>query len=251
MTRTIRTRIGLQIGIGAALAVLLAAVGCSQQKTSMTDSGQPADQAQGQAATGTQPGSGTADQSATNDAAGKRVQETAVHTIPSGTHFVAALDHTIDTGKNHNGDPIHLHTTEATHVDGVEVVPAGSTIRGEVTHVDPAGRVAGGAELTLRFTELVLPNGKSYSIAAEPLRMHGKGQAKESAAEIGGGAAAGGIIGGIVGGGSGALKGAAAGAVVGTGVAVATKGKQIVLPAGQKLRVTLTGPVEVSGRITS
>lgn len=251
MTRTIRTRIGLQIGIGAALAVLLAAAGCGQQKTSMTDNGQPADQAQGQAATGTQPGSGAGDQSATNDAAGKRVPQTAVHTLPAGTVILTTLENIIDTGKNHAGDPVHLHTTEAVHVDGVDVVPAGSIVKGTVTHVDPAGRVAGGAELTLRFTEIVLPNGKSYAIAAHPLVMHGKGQAKESAAEIGGGAAAGGILGAVLGGKDGALKGAAAGAVVGTGVAVATKGKQIVLPVGQKVRVDLTAPVEVSGPVSS
>ena len=250
MTRTTRTRIGLQIGIGAAMAVFLAgAAGCGQQKTSMTDNGQPADQAQSQTS---QAPSGTSDQGASKDAGtAKRAPQTAVHTLPKGTTFVAALENTIDTGKNHNGDPIRLRTTEATHIDGVEVVPAGSTIRGEVAHVDPAGRVAGGAELTLRFTELILPNGKSYPIWAEPLQMHGKGQGKESAEEIGGGAAAGAIIGGIAGGGSGAAKGAAAGAVVGTGVAVATKGKQIVLPAGQKVRVNLTSPVMVSGPVAS
>jgi hypothetical protein len=36
--------------------------------------------------------------------------------------------------------------------------------------------------------------------------------------------------------------------VLGTGVAVATKGNQIVLPAGQRLRVRLTQPVSVSWR---
>jgi len=67
----------------------------------------------------------------------------------------------------------------------------------------------------------------------------------DSAEQIGGGAAAGGLIGGIVGGKKSVLKGAAAGAVVGTGVAVATKGKQIVLPAGQKLKITLQAPVSI------
>ena len=79
-----------------------------------------------------------------------------------------------------------------------------------------------------------------------PLRLEGKGDAKESAIEIGGGAVAGGILGGILGGKDDIAKGAAAGAVVGTGVAVATKGDQIVLPAGQKIQVTLDAPVRVS-----
>jgi hypothetical protein len=56
---------------------------------------------------------------------------------------------------------------------------------------------------------------------------------------------AGGVLGGILGGKGDIGKGAAVGAAVGTGVAVATKGKQIVLPAGQKIKVTLDGPVTI------
>ncbi len=167
-------------------------------------------------------------------------------TLAAGTTFSASLQNTIDTGKNKVGDHVTLRTMEDVRVNETTVVPAGATINGEVTHIDPAGRVAGGAQLTLRFVELVTADGKSYPISAQPLRMEGKGDAKESAAEIGGGAAAGAIIGGIAGGSDGALKGAAAGAVVGTGVAVATKGDQIVLPAGQKIRVTLDGPVTIT-----
>ncbi len=174
-------------------------------------------------------------------------------TLLSGTTFIAALQGTVDTGRNHVGDRISLRTLEDVQVNGSMVVPAGATINGEVTHVDPAGRIAGGAELTLRFTELALAGGKSYAISAAPIRMQGKGDAKESAIEVGGGAVAGGILGAILGGKGSVAKGAVAGAAVGTGVAVATKGNQIVLPAGQKVRVTLDGPVtiEVKSGITS
>ena len=163
-----------------------------------------------------------------------------------GTHMLAALQGAVDTGKNHVGDKVALRTLEDIRVNEMTVVPSGSVINGEVTRIDPAGRVAGGAELTLRFTELVMPDGSSYTIAAAPFRLEGKGDAKESALEVGGGAVAGGIIGGILGGKDDIAKGAAAGAVVGTGVAVATKGDQIVLPAGQKMRVTLTEPVTIT-----
>jgi len=166
-------------------------------------------------------------------------------TLTAGTVIVTALQNTVDTGHNHAGDKITLRTLEDVRINEVTVVPAGATINGEVTHIDPAGRVAGGAELTLRFTELVMPDGKSYPISAHPLRLQGKGDAKESALEIGGGAVAGGILGAILGGKDDIAKGAAVGAAAGTGVAVATKGDQIVLPAGQKIRVDLDGPVTV------
>ena len=167
-------------------------------------------------------------------------------TLASGTVIVGSLQTPMNTGKNDEGDPVSLRVTTAERVNGVVAVPAGSTIRGVATHVDGAGRIAGGAELTIRWTELELTNGRSYSISAVPLRLKGKGDAKESAIEIGGGAVAGGILGGVLGGKDDIAKGAAAGAVVGTGVAVATKGDQIVLPAGQKIQVTLDAPVRVT-----
>lgn len=166
-------------------------------------------------------------------------------TLAAGTDIVASLQNTVDTGKNKVGDKVTLRTQEDVLVNSMAVVPAGATINGEVTHIDPAGRVAGGAELTLRFVELVMPDGKSYPISAVPLRLEGKGDAKESALQVGGGAVAGGILGGILGGKDDIGKGAAAGAAVGAGVAVATKGDQIVLPAGQKIRVSLDGPVTI------
>jgi hypothetical protein len=167
-------------------------------------------------------------------------------TLTSGTVMVASLQSTISTGSAKVGDPVTLRTTEAVRVNEQEVVPAGATIRGEVTHAKGAGRIAGGAELTLRFTTLETQDGKSYPVDCEPFRVEGKGDAKESAAEIGGGAVAGGIVGGLLGGKGDIAKGAAAGAILGTGVAVATKGDQIVLPAGQKMKVTLTGGVTVT-----
>jgi hypothetical protein len=169
-----------------------------------------------------------------------------IETLATGTAFVGALQTTIDTGRNKVGDKVTVRTLEDVRVNEATVVPSGSSIHGEVTHIDPAGRIAGGAELTIRFVELVTPDGRSYAISATPIRMKGKGDAKESAGEIGGGAAAGAIIGGIAGGGSGAAKGALIGGAAGAGVAVATKGDQIVLPAGQKMKVTLDAPVAVT-----
>jgi hypothetical protein len=166
--------------------------------------------------------------------------------VAAGTTIVAALQSTITTGSAKVGDPVVLRTTQAVRVNEMEIVPAGATIRGEVTHSKGAGRVAGGAQLTLRFTTLETQDGKSYPIDCVPFRVEGKGDAKESALEVAGGAVAGAILGGAVGGKDDIAKGAAVGAVIGTGVAVATKGDQIVLPAGQKMKVTLTSGVTVT-----
>jgi hypothetical protein len=90
------------------------------------------------------------------------------YTLPSGTVILGSLQTPINTGKNDEGDPVSLRVTTGERVNGVVVVPAGSTIRGVCTLVDGAGRVAGGAELTIRYTELQLPDGRNYAISRVP-----------------------------------------------------------------------------------
>lgn len=163
-------------------------------------------------------------------------------TLPVGTAFRGALETAVATDKNQVGDPVRFRTTEPVTANGRTVVPSGARVLGTVTYVRAAGRMKGAAELTIRFTDLELASGQRHAITCEPFRQVVKGDGKETAAEIGGGAAAGGILGGALGGKGGALKGAAIGAAVGTGVAAGTKGEQIVLPAGKSISVRLSAP---------
>lgn len=171
--------------------------------------------------------------------------------MAAGTTLAVVLQNTVDSGKAQIGERVTLHTTVPIQVTEDVVVPAGSLVHGTVTHVKAAGRMKGGAELTLRFNEIALLNGKSHEIECAPVRLVSKGDGKETAAEIGGGAAAGGLFAGVVGGKDDILKGVAVGAAVGTGVAVATKGQQIVLPAGKSLDIRLTAPLVLTPRTTS
>lgn len=152
--------------------------------------------------------------------------------IPAGTTIVAALESTVSTEKADVGDRVALRIAEPIAV-GDALVPEGGRIQGEVTHAKGGGRIAGAPELTLRFTRITL-NGAEYPLGADPFRVKGKSHADESALQIGGGTVVGGVVGAIAGD---PVKGAVVGAVIGTGVAVATKGDQLVLPAGQKLRL--------------
>lgn len=162
-------------------------------------------------------------------------------TMPAGTRMVGTLDHTITTENGRVGQTFELRTTDPLTLADGAIVPAGATIRGEVTHTQGGGRIAGAPELTLRFNRLEI-EGREYPIVAEAFRLRGKNDALESAAEIGGGAIVGGVVGAVAGS---AAKGAIIGGVLGTGVAVATKGDQLVLSAGQKLRMRLAEPVTV------
>jgi len=163
-------------------------------------------------------------------------------TIPAGTRLVGALQSSISTETSKVGERVKLVTTTPIKLAEKDSLPAGAAILGEVTHSEGGGRIAGAPELTLRFTRLETA-ARSYNLSAEPFRVRGKNDAAESAAEIGGGAVVGGVVGAIAGH---TVEGVVIGAVLGTGVAVATKGHQIVLPAGQKLRVTVLQPISVS-----
>lgn len=168
-------------------------------------------------------------------------------TIPAGVTLVAALERAISTERSRVGDNITLRTTAPIRLDASEVIPEGVVIRGEVTQAKGGGRVAGAPELALRFTDLEV-DGERHTISANPFRVRGESDAAQSAAAIGGGAVAGGILGRVIGGKGGTVKGAVVGAAIGTGVAVATEGDQLVLPAGQKLRIRLSAPVTVTYR---
>jgi len=165
-------------------------------------------------------------------------------TIPAGTSLVGALEQTVSTKNAEVGDVVALRTTDPIELDEQHVLPAGALVKGEVTHSKGGGRIAGAPELTIRFTRLEV-QGEEHAIRADPFRVKGKDDAAESALTVGGGAVAGAVVGAITGS---AERGALIGAVLGTGVAVATEGDHIVLPAGQKVRIRIADPVTVALR---
>jgi hypothetical protein len=161
-------------------------------------------------------------------------------TIPAGTMIVGALQQTVSTKNSEPGTVVVITTTAPLKL-GENTIPSGMQLRGEVTYAKGGGRIAGAPELTVRFTRLDV-DGNRYEVAAEPFRVKGTSDAKESAIEIAGGTVAGAVVGKVTGS---VVRGAVVGAAIGTGVAVLTKGDQIVLPAGQRLRVRLSEPVTV------
>ena len=86
-------------------------------------------------------------------------------------------------------------------------------------------------------------------IRTATIAREAEGTKKQDAAKIGGGAAAGAVIGGLLGGGDGAAKGAAIGGGAGTGVVLATRGKEVTVPAGTAVSARLTGPLMIRVRV--
>ncbi|HET7249720.1 MAG TPA: hypothetical protein VFI79_07730 [Gemmatimonadales bacterium] len=169
-----------------------------------------------------------------------------VATIPAGTTLVATLDVAVSTEHARPGDVVRLHTIAPIRLDGGRTtIPSGVVVQATVTESKGGGRIAGAPVLALRFTDVVVDGGRR-SIDAEPYRLQGRNDLGKSAAQIGAGTVAGALLGRVVGGKGGTAKGAVVGAAAGTGVAVATPGGQVVLPAGQTVRIHLDGPVTVA-----
>jgi hypothetical protein len=167
--------------------------------------------------------------------------------IPSGTTLIVALDERLSTETNQAGDRFKGHTTNSIVIDQTTVLPAGSTVRGHLTHVEEPHRTTGKAEMTLAFDEIVDASGKTHSISSGPIALVGKGDAISDEEKVAGGAVIGGIIGALTSKnkGKGAAVGAAAGAAAGGAVALATKSGQLELPPGQRFEVELTRSVEM------
>jgi small nuclear ribonucleoprotein (snRNP)-like protein len=167
------------------------------------------------------------------------------YTVPEGTPIAVRLNAPVSSATNHAGDPVEGVLAEPVVVDGVNVLPSGSFVAGEVTEAQPSGKVKGLANLALVF-KTITANGRDerYDISAR-WRREAAATKAEDAKKIGIGAGAGAIVGALVGGGKGAGIGAAIGGGAGTGVVLSTSGKEVTLERGAVLNVSLTKSVDV------
>lgn len=182
------------------------------------------------------------------DAAAKAVWPKIV-TVPIGTSLVMALQTHLRTDSNVTGDTFRAHLTDAVRVNDMTVFPIGTEVRGRLSLVEEPHRTSGKAQMTLTFLEVVDPAGFLHAITVSPVVLVGEGDKITDEAKVGAGAVIGGIIGALSSDkqrAKGAAVGAAAGAAAGGAVALATKGKQLDLPAGQKFSVELDETMRVS-----
>jgi hypothetical protein len=167
------------------------------------------------------------------------------YTIPAGTELAARLNTAIDTATSRVEDRVEATVTTAVMQGDTVIVPEGSTLRGEITAVEGAGKVKGRASLAVRFRTLTIAgHDEPYGIDLGISRL-APATKKEDAAKIGVPAAVGGVIGGILGGKKGAVTGVVIGGGAGTAVVLTTAGKEIELPAGTVLTMKMDSPVDV------
>jgi hypothetical protein len=163
--------------------------------------------------------------------------------VPSGTPLSVRLLSSVSSETSHAEDTVQAELATPVVIDGVQVIPAGATVRGIVTHATPAGRVKGRASLGLRFTTIVADS-RSYPLDANVSRV-APATKRQDTEKIAIPAAGGAVIGALIGGKKGAAIGAAAGGGGGTAVVLSTPGKPVTLARGRLLNVRLARSVDV------
>ena len=165
-------------------------------------------------------------------------------TIPAGTSILIRMIDSVDSSRNKIGDTFHASLDTTLVIGDTVVAPKGADVYGKLAQAKSAGKISGGAELTLEMTGIQI-SGNIVPVDSTDYAAVAKGRGKQSAARIGGGGALGSIMGGIARGGKGAAIGAGAGAAAGTAVQLATHGQQIHIPSETLLEFKLQQPVTV------
>jgi hypothetical protein len=169
------------------------------------------------------------------------VNSSAYGVIPAGQELDVRLNTTLSSKTAKVEQRFEAITVADLTQNGTALIPAGSTVRGVVSAVDPADRIHRAGSLTLSFDEINV-RGRTHSMRAMATNAFESGGIRDEAGTAGIGAGAGAIVGGVLGG----LKGAILGAVIGAGGAIAaTEGKDIELPAGSIIRIRLDSPVTI------
>ena len=169
------------------------------------------------------------------------VNSSAYGVIPAGQELDVRLGTTLSSKTAKVEQRFEATTVADVTQNGTVLIPAGSTVRGVVSAVDPADRIHSAGSLTLSFDEINV-RGRTYPVRAMATNVFESGGIRDETGTAGIGAGAGAILGGVLGG----LKGAILGAVIGAGGAIAaTEGKDIELPAGSIIRIRLDSPVTI------
>ncbi|HSD27549.1 MAG TPA: hypothetical protein VLL75_09600 [Vicinamibacteria bacterium] len=159
--------------------------------------------------------------------------------VASGTRLAIVLQQAVSTKTAQPEDRVVAELAEDVVEDGEVLLPAGSEVLGHVVTSLRSGRVKGRARLVVSFDKIRV-DGRTFDVDATDFDVTAESSKGKDAKIAGGAAAAGAIIGAIADGGSGALKGGAIGGAAGGAAVLATRGKEVELPAGSRYKLELT-----------
>jgi len=157
-------------------------------------------------------------------------------TIPAGTRLVLRTTDTVDTDRHGAGHRFRAQLESAVVIDGVTVIPRHAYLHGRVESAGQARRVAGSAELSIAFTDVMIDD-QLFRITTGELSAQTSNEARRTVGRTARAAAVGGLFGG--------RSGARTGAAVGASASILTRGASINIPRGTILETSLAAALTV------
>ena len=184
-------------------------------------------------------------------------------TVPEGTVIPIAVADYLNTRNSQVGDVFYAETVYPIWVQQTLIIPKGSNVRGTITEVVRPGRIKGKGRLTVRFDDVLLPNGVRRTLSAVFRGIHGPGDetidrrsesvegsssAGEDMGTIIGQTSSGAVLGTVIGAGAGnigtgAAVGAGIGAVAGLAQVLFTRGRDLVINPGTRFDLEVKQPM--------
>jgi len=172
-------------------------------------------------------------------------------TLAAGAHIPATANDTITSRHNKAGESFTATVSQdIVDANGKVVIPSGSTLTFVILELAPAeNRGQKDGKLSIQATEVAI-HGTTYAISAHVDSVthvvKGRGVTAGDAGKVAGGGVIGALAGKIIGGNTkGAVIGGAVGAAAGTAVAVETADRDVVVPTGAAILITLNAPLIV------
>ncbi len=165
--------------------------------------------------------------------------------LASGTVIKSTMDDSISSRRNKAGETVTATTlADIKDASGRTVIPAGSKIKMTITAIkESENKSDKTGTLTLAVSDVTV-NGRSYALNASidsvSRSLQGRGTNAGDIAKVGAGTGIGAVVGRVIGGSTkGAVIGGVIGGAVGTQRAVETKDRDVVVPAGSRIIITL------------
>lgn len=175
----------------------------------------------------------------------------ASRTLASGTTILAATTKEISTVNNKVGDEVEATVAkDVTDANGKVVIPKGSVVTMSITALKVSENKSDTTGTMTLAPKSVSVNGQSYPLNATishvETHLQGRKTNVNDAAKVGAGAGIGAVAGRVLGGSTkGAIIGGIIGGAVGAQRAVETKDRDVVLPSGTDVTISLQNQLVV------
>jgi hypothetical protein len=171
----------------------------------------------------------------------QRKRKHPTYTVPAASTIRVRLNGNLTSKSARIGDTFTSTVVDPVYVRGVEVIPAGSTVKGKVTQVTKAARKGRAGSISVAFTSIDTPKPNHYAIngslasADGESGVAGASSKKRKAQFVGRGVLVGGLMNGAA--------GVATGATVGVVRGMIKKGNEAEIKPGTEFNVVLNKSV--------